>query len=153
MFFHVLGALLFPLCGWFAGDAFRQKTDIHLQALRKTLELFQRIRQEIAFRRADLQQLCSQLQREGILPEMESCRLLQNIPAPEDLFPAEKACFTECISGLGKTEAQQECERLDYYIARFQDYQQQSQQTAQKQAGLPQKLGLAAGAVVALMLL
>ena len=152
MLFHVLGVLLFPLCGWFAGDAFRQKTDMHLQALRMTLELFQQIRQEIAFRRADLQQLCRQLQREGVLPQMESSYLLQEFPPPEELLPAEKACFAECISGLGKTEAQQECERLDYYIARFQDYRHQAQQTAQKQAGLPQKLGFAAGAVVALML-
>jgi len=151
--FHILGALLLPLCGWLAGDAFRQKTDTHIEALERTIELFQRIRQEIDFRRADLQSLCRQLQREKLLPQAEESLPLQELPAPDALFPAERDCFSECMSGLGRTEAQQECERLDYYIVRFQGYLQQARQDARKQAGLPQKLGLAAGAVMALVLL
>ena len=57
MLFRIFGALLFLLCGWLAGDAVRQKTDRHLRALEQTLLLFQRLRQEIYYRRTDLQQL------------------------------------------------------------------------------------------------
>ena len=63
MILRVMGAALFPLCGWLAGDSLRQKTDRHLRALVQVLELFQRIRQEIEFRRADLQQLYQRLLR------------------------------------------------------------------------------------------
>ena len=44
----------------------------------------------------------------------------------------------------------QECERLDYYIARFQEFLQQAQQQAHARAGLPHRLGLAAGMVLAI---
>ena len=57
MMLHILGALLFPLCGWLAGDAIQARTVQHLAALQKCLALLERIRQEVAFRRADLQQL------------------------------------------------------------------------------------------------
>ena len=57
MMLHILGALLLPLCGWLAGDAIQARTVQHLAALQKCLALLERIRQEVAFRRADLQQL------------------------------------------------------------------------------------------------
>lgn len=153
MLTRVLGALLFPLCGWLAGDAVRQKTDRHLRALEQTLALFQRLRQEIHYRRADLQQLYLCLQREGLAPKATAGQHLQQMPPPEALSPAEQAVFAECLSGIGRAEADQECERMDCYIARFQQLRQQAQTAAQAQAGLPQKLGLAAGAVLALVLI
>lgn len=153
MLLRVVGTLLFPLCGWLAGDAVRQKTDGHLRALEGTILLFQRIRQEVHYRRTDLQQLYCCLQQEGLAPEAEAGRLLQQLPPPEALFPAEQTAFAECISGLGRAEADQECERMDFYIARFQDSLQRARKKAQMQAGLPQKLGLAAGTVLALVLI
>ena len=141
MLFRIFGALLFLLCGWLAGDAVRQKTDRHLRALEQTLLLFQRLRQEIYYRRTDLQQLYFCLQQEEL------------VPAAEALSQEEQRVFEECISGLGRAEADQECERMEYYIARFQDSLHQAQTAAQAQAGLPQKLGLAAGAVLALVLI
>ena len=135
MILRVMGAALFPLCGWLAGDSLRQKTDRHLRALVQVLELFQR------------------LLRENLLPPDKGVQTLQQIQSPAELSAAEQQCFAECMAGLGKTEARQECERLDYYAARFQEYLQKAQQTAQRQANLPQKLGLAAGAVLALMVL
>ena len=53
---------------------------------------------------------------------------------PKALSEAEQACFAECMSGLGRTSAEQECERLDYYIARFQEFLQQAQQQAHARA-------------------
>ena len=61
MMLHILGALLLPLCGWLAGDAIQARTVQHLAALQKCLALLERIRQEVAFRRADLQQLYAEL--------------------------------------------------------------------------------------------
>ena len=145
-----LGLLLLPLCGWLAGDAVQAKTALHLAALQRTIELLQRIRQEIQYRRADLQSLYRQLCREGLLAQTPG-GALQQLPAPEDLLAAERVCFTECFRGLGRAAAAQECERLSYYTARFEDYLQQARRTAQRQAGLPHRLGLAGGMMLALL--
>ena len=128
--------LLLPLCGWLAGDAVQAKTTLHLAALQRTIALLQRIRQEIQYRRADLQSLYR-----------------QQLPAPGQLSATERACFTECFGGLGRAETAQECERLDYYTARFEDYLQQARRAAQRQAGLPHRLGLAGGMMLALLFL
>lgn len=149
-FLHGLGLLLLPLCGWLAGDAVQAQTTLHLTALQHTIELLQRIRQEIQYRRADLQSLCRQLCREGLLPQNPG-GTLQQLPAPWQLSAEERACFAECFSGIGRAEAAQECERLGYYTARFEDYLQQARRTAQRQAGLPHRLGLAGGMMLALL--
>lgn len=119
---RVFGALLLPLCGWLTGDAFQQRTREQLCALEWSIRLLRRIRQEIAFRRADLTQLDAQLQREGLLETPAKPRALQALAPPKALSEAERACFAECMSGLGRTSAEQECERLDYYIARFRSF-------------------------------
>ena len=131
-FLHGLGLLLLPLCGWLAGDAVQAQTTLHLAALQGTITLLQRIRQEIQYRRADLQSLYRQLCREGLLPQ-------------------NPGGFAECFSGIGRAETAQECERLGYYTARFEDYLQQARRTAQRQAGLPHRLGLAGGMMLALL--
>lgn len=147
---HGLGLLLLPLCGWLAGDAVQARTTLHLTALQHTIELLQRIRQEIQYRRADLQSLYRQLCREGLVPQIPD-GTLQHLAAPRQLSAAECACFAECFSGIGRAEAAQECERLSYYTARFEDYLQQARRTAQRQAGLPHRLGLAGGMMLALL--
>ena len=146
------GLILLPLCGWLAGDAVQARTALHLTALQHTIELLQRIRQEIQYRRADLQFLYRQLCREGLVPQIPG-GTLQQLPAPEQLSAAERACFTECFGNLGRAEAAQECERLGYYTARFEDYLQQARRTAQRQAGLPHRFGLAGGMMLALLFL
>ena len=110
MMLHILGALLLPLCGWLAGDAIQARAVQHLAALQKCLALLERIRQEVAFRRADLQQLYAELCREGILESGARC--LQEAPPPEGLTREEQQCFRMCMSGLGRAEARQECEQL-----------------------------------------
>ena len=96
--------LLLPLCGWLAGDAVQAKTTLHLAALQRTITLLQRIRQEIQYRRADLQSLYRQLCREGVLAQTHD-GTLQQLPAPGQLSATERACFTECFGGLGRAEA------------------------------------------------
>ena len=93
--FHWAAAALLLLCGWLTGSAFQVRTEQHILQLQRTVELLQRIRQEIAYRRLD----------------------------------------------------------LDYYSARFEAFLHQAQQKAASGQGLPCRLGLAAGAVAALILL
>lgn len=148
---RAIGLLLLPVCGWLCGDAVQTRTNAHLSALQAVVALLQRIRQEISFRRADLQSLYRQLCREGILPRQPGVEMLQQLPAPEALLKAERSCFAECFSGLGRAEAEQECQRLAYYITRFEAFLQQAQRTAQARAGLPHRLGFAAGLMLALV--
>lgn len=153
MLCKMIGALLLPLGGWLAGDAVQQRSREHCEALIWAIELLQRIRQEIEFRRADLNLLYSQLLHEGILEESGECKCLQQVSAPHSLSPAERRCFEECISRLGRTDAAQECEQLCYYIARFQEYLARARQNETAQAGLSHRLGFAAGAILALVML
>ena len=149
---RVFGALLLPLCGWLTGDAFQQRTRERLCALEWSIRLLQRIRQEIAYRRLDLEQLQRCLVQEKLL-ESDAAPKLQEIPAPERFDDAERLCFEQCFAGFGQSEAAQECERLDYYSARFEAFLHQAQQKAASGQGLPCRLGFAAGAVAALILL
>ena len=55
--FHWTAAALLLLCGWLTGSAFQARTEQHILQLQRTVELLQRIRQEIAYRRLDLEQL------------------------------------------------------------------------------------------------
>ena len=146
--FHWAAAALLLLCGWLTGSAFQVRTEQHILQLQRTVELLQRIRQEIAYRRLDLEQLQRCLVQEKLL-ESDEAQKLQEIPAPERFDDAERLCFEQCFAGLGQSEAAQECERLDYYSARFEAFLHQAQQKAASGQGLPCRLGLAAGAVAA----
>ena len=55
--FHWAAAALLLLCGWLTGSAFQVRTEQHILQLQRTVELLQRIRQEIAYRRLDLEQI------------------------------------------------------------------------------------------------
>ena len=143
--FHWAVAALLLLCGWLTGSAFQVRTEQHILQL-------QRIRQEIAYRRLDLEQLQRCLVQEKLL-ESDAAPKLQEIPVPERFDDAERLCFEQCFAGFGQSEAAQECERLDYYSARFEAFLHQAQQKAASGQGLPCRLGLAAGAVAALILL
>ena len=148
--FHWMGAALLPLCGWLTGAALQAGKEQHILQLRHTVELLRRIRQEVAYRRPDMELLCRCLIQEGLLTPAEK---LQALAPPASFRTEERLCFEQCFSGLGQCEAAQECERLDYYTARFEAFLQQAQQEAAACAGLSCRLGLAAGAVLALIFL
>ena len=61
--------------------------------------------------------------------------------------------FVSIDQRIIRAEARQECEQLDYYRARLQALQQTAEHAARRQAGLPRKLGLAAGMAMALLLI
>ena len=117
--FHWAAAALLLLCGWLTGSAFQVRTEQHILQLQRTVELLQRIRQEIAYRRLDLEQLQSVSRcRKGCWKAMQhqNCRKFRH---RKDFDDAERLCFEQCFAGLGQSEAAQECERLDYYYCPF----------------------------------
>lgn len=148
-----IGAMLLPLCGWIAGDAYSQRSVTHGRELQATIMLLQRVRQEIVFRRTDLATLYRVLCEEGVLKGQKKLTSLQEIVPPGSFSEEEQQCFTECMQGLGRACAAQEKQQLDYYLARFESFQEQAKRSADAQAGLPRKLGFAAGAVLALVFL
>ena len=144
---HWLSVCCFVVCGWCAGDSFHQQAQAHLEALRKTLDLVETLHQEISFRRSDLNLLCRKLIQDGQLPpETVSLQTLEPFPS---LTLEERTRFSECFSGLGRLEAEQECRRLELYQAQFQAALQEGEAAARTQSMLSHKLGLAAGLAAA----
>lgn len=84
--FHWMGAALLPLCGWLTGTALQAGKEQHILQLRHTVELLRRIRQEVAYRRPDMELLCRCLIQEGLLTPAEKLQAL----APPASFRAEE---------------------------------------------------------------
>jgi len=146
---RVVCVLFWLACGWCAGDAACLSAQRHLDALEKTLLLLQRVRQEIGYRHTDLDLLFRRLKQEGFI-EGESFR---SFSPPSGLTRQEKDCFTECFSGLGRTEAEQECQRMAFYQERFTVFLQQAQERTRPQLELSRKLCFAAGLAAAILCL
>jgi stage III sporulation protein AB len=140
----------------------------HRAELEQTERLLLRIRQEIEYRHRALDELYRELIAEGSLacfvpPEQQNPQEPQNRTAANASFRAlrppprfsteEKACFTECMAGLGHTEARQECDRLNFYVGQFAQFRLRADEAERKAAALDRKLGFACGAVLALLLL
>ncbi|RGF79342.1 hypothetical protein DXA70_03215 [Faecalibacterium sp. OF04-11AC] len=117
---RLVGTFFLVVCGWCAGDAVCIRTQEHLEALRQTIALLEEIEQEITFRRADLNMLAKKLQREHKL--FCSAKMIQTAIPPQSFSPQEAACFAECFSALGHTEAEQACSRLAFYQERFRSF-------------------------------
>ena len=116
----------------------------------QTLDLLETLHQEISFRRSDLNLLCRKLIQDGQLPpETVSLQTLEPFPS---LTLEERTRFSECFSGLGRLEAEQECRRLELYQAQFQAALQEGEAAARTQSMLSHKLGLAAGLAAAILL-
>ena len=147
---RVVCALFWLGCGWCAGDAACQNTRRHLAAFGKDAFAF-------AARPAGDQLspygphpgFSRRLEQEG-LAAGESFR---GLCPPPGLTRPERDCFIECFSSLGRTEAEQECQRLAFYQERFTLFLQQAQEHARPQLELSHKLGFAAGLAAAILCL
>lgn len=148
---RMVGACFWVGCGWLSGDWICVRVQQHLEDLDKTLQLLQRLEQEISCRRAELEPLYRTLCREGLLSPEAGC--FQNLFAPASFSAQETACFRACVSGLGHTEAVQECERLRLYILRFEAFRAESGRLAQTRVSLSRRLGLGAGLAAAIFFL
>ena len=140
---RLVGTFFLVVCGWCAGDAVCIRTQEHLEALRQTIALLEEIEQEITFRRADLNML-SKL--------FCSAKMIQTAIPPQSFSPQEAACFAECFSALGHTEAEQACSRLAFYQERFRSFLQQQEKAAQSRLVLAPKLGILLGLTAAILL-
>ena len=147
---RLVGTFFLVMCGWCAGDAVCIRTQEHLEALRQTIALLEEIEQEITFRRADLNMLAKKLQREHKL--FCSAKMIQTAIPPQSFSPQEAACFAECFSALGHTEAEQACSRLAFYQERFRSFLQQQEKAAQSRLVLAPKLGILLGLTAAILL-
>lgn len=85
--FHWMGAALLPLCGWLTGAALQAGKEQHILQLRHTVELLRRIRQEVAYRRPDMELLCRCLIQEGLLTPAEKLQA----SAPKSSFALNNA--------------------------------------------------------------
>ena len=94
--------------------------------------------------------LSKKLQREHKL--FCSAQMIQTAIPPQSFSPQEAACFAECISALGHTEAEQACSRLAFYQERFRSFLQQQEKAAQSRLVLAPKLGILLGLTVAILL-
>ncbi len=151
---RVIGACFWVGCGWFGGDFFCVRAQERLEELDKTLQLLRRLEQEISCRRTDLNMLYQTLFREKLL--FGSCDLKGNfreLNAPLSFSEVEVECFRECFSGLGRTEAAQECARLRLYLQRFEQFRAEAEQTVQTNRMLSHRLGLGAGLAAAIFFL
>lgn len=153
-----VAALLLTAGGFCAGDARRQRLTARRCALEEIIALLTRLRQEIGYRRADLGQLYRAL-ADGCGPDSAlGCAMKQadsfgGVAPPACLGQEEAACLTECFAALGRTDAGQECARLDYYLARFDDFLARAREEEARAASIDRRLGLAAGAVLGLLIL
>ena len=107
LFLHGIGAVCLVFCGWCVGDGVCIRAEAPRQALQKTIALLERIRREIEFRRTDLRSLLCTLQREGLVGQTEHS--LQTLAPDPTLTRREQNAFRECMAGLGRAEAAQEC--------------------------------------------
>ena len=155
---RLAAAALLTLCGFCAGDTRRQKRTARRRTLEEIVGLLMRLRQEIACRRTDLNRLYRTLSSEYPLDSpmkkifcQESC--FKTLHPPALLDQEQAACFSECFSGLGRSDAKQECARLDYYLQRFDGFLTKARQDEQLSLHLDRRLGLAAGALLGLLVM
>lgn len=157
-FLRMAAAALLTLCGFCVGDIRRQNRSSRRRILEEIVGLLMRLRQEIACRRTDLNCLYQILASEYPLggPLKKSFCVgtsFQNLQPPMLLEQEQAACFVECFSGLGRTDARQECARLDYYLQRFDVFLTRARQDEQLSLSLDRRLGLAAGALLGLLVM
>jgi len=155
---RLAAAALLTLCGFCAGDTRRQKYTARRRTLEEIVGLLLRLRQEIDCRRTDLNRLYRALSSEyppdsPMKAVFYQGTCFQNLHPPALLNREQAACFAECFSGLGHTDAKQECARLDYYLQRFDGFLTQARQDEQLSLSLDRRLGLAAGALLGLLVM
>lgn len=156
--FRLTAAVLLTVGGFCVGEARRQKLTARRRALESVLELLTRLRQEIAYRRTDLNRLYAVLAAGGspggplekVFRDAEGFGQMQ---PPTTLREEEAACFAACFGGLGHADAKQECARLDYYRERFDGFLNQAREEEHRSASLDRRLGLAVGAMLGLLVL
>ena len=149
------GAVLLLGCGWACGAYAVARSTARRAALDETLQLLARLEQEICSRKAPLSGVLAALRREQAFPALglSQAANLQHLAAPGALSTFEKSLFSECFSGLGHADSAAECRRLAYYRARFARLAADAAAKEKQAFALYPRLGLGAGAMLAITIL
>ncbi len=150
----ILSTASFLLAGWFAGTVLCHKIILRKEALLEICSLLKILEEEIALRHSNLKYLYENLLDENfahLMFEQNGC--FRSLSPPQALSKTEKEWFVQCFARLGTANAQEECKRLNYYIARFEADCTEVLKQEQKALGLDRKIGVALGGVIALVLL
>ncbi len=149
----ILALFSFLIAGWFGGTVMCYRIIARKEALLETCSLLKLLEEEISLRHSNLKDLYESLLDDKfmhlILEENSSFRKL--LP-PQELSNNEKEWFLQCFSRLGTANASEECKRLAYFSARFEQSLNEVLKQEQKALVLDRKIGLALGGVVALVL-
>lgn len=149
------GAFLIALCGWCCGELFCRKACLRRKELQQTIALLQRLLEEIGYCKTDLRALYSCMAKENAFSLLRLTKggSFQTLEPPAELSGEERACFTECLKKVGCAPAAQECARLECYIARFEAAAASAAAEESTARQLYSRLGLGAGAMMAIALL
>lgn len=150
-----LGAGLVVLAGAAAGWQKAARARRRVETLRQLEQLLARIQGEICYRATPLGDLLAQLQAEGAFPALElaCCPSLREFCLPAVLTGAERLALQGFFTTLGQSTGQESARQGAYYQKQCAELLEQAQRQARTAEDLYTKLGLCAGALVALMLL
>ena len=84
---------------------------------------------------------------------MKKAECFAGMQPPADLSLEEAACFAVCFGQLGRTDAGRACAQLDYYLRRFGVFLEKAREEERLSASMDRRLGLAAGAILGLLVL
>lgn len=149
------GAALVVLAGAAAGWQKAARARRRAEALRQLEQLLARIQGEICYRATPLGDLLQQLKAEQAFPllELGHCRSLRQLALPNILTPAERQALQGFFDTLGQATGDESARQGAYYQKRCAELLEEAQRQARTAEELYTKLGLCAGALLALLLL
>lgn len=150
-----LGAALVVLAGAAAGWQKAARARRRVEVLRQLEQLLARVQGEICYRATPLGDLLRQLRAEGAFPalELERCASLRSFELPGILTQSERQAMQGFFDTLGQATGEESARQGAYYQKRCAELLEEAQRQARTAEDLYTKLGLCAGALLALLLL
>ena len=150
-----LGAALVELAGAAAGWQKAARARRRAEALRQLEQLLARVQGEICYRATPLGDLLEQLKAEQAFPllELGRCTSLRRLELPAALTLAERQALQGFFDALGQATGEESARQGAYYQKRCAELLEEAQRQAHTAEELYTKLGLCAGALLALLLL
>ena len=150
-----LGAALVVLAGAAAGWQKAARARRRAEALRQPEQLLARVQGEICYRATPLGDLLEQLKVEQAFPllELGRCTSLRRLELPAALTLAERQALQGFFDALGQATGEESARQGAYYQKRCAELLEEAQRQAHTAEELYTKLGLCAGALLALLLL
>ena len=150
-----LGAALVGLAGAAAGWQKAARARRRAEALRQLEQLLARVQGEICYRATPLGDLLEQLKADQAFPLLELGRgtSRRRLELPAARTWAERQAVQGCCDALGQATGEESARQGAYYQKRCAELLEEAQRQAHTAEELYTKLGLCAGALLALLLL